>query len=256
MMGSVRVAATSWRLAWLSELSHRTNFLVQMLFMVINDLTWVVFWVIVFSHRELIRGWERADVFVLFAVITAVYGVGLGLFHGVRRLGERIRRGELDPFLAQPRPVLVRVLFGRIHPPLLGDLAFGPMIFLCSGLAGDPVAWLRYVLVVLAASAILLAFILVIESTAFWMAAGSEFANVAFTAMTVLASYPASIFSGFVKLILFTAIPAAFVGSVPAEIVIEPSVGLMLALVAAALVSWAVAVATFQSGLRRYLRTS
>ena len=162
-----------------------------MLFMVINDLTWVVFWVIVFSHRESIRGWERADVFVLFAVITAVYGVGLGLFHGVRRLGERIRRGELDPFLAQPRPVLVRVLFGRIHPPLLGDLAFGPMIFLCSGLAGDPVAWLRYVARrARCFAAILLAFILVIESTAFWMAAGSEFADVAFTAITVLAIVP------------------------------------------------------------------
>lgn len=256
MIGTLRVAATSWRLAWLSQLAHRASFFTQVLMMVLNDLSWVVFWILVFNHRDSIRGWERSDVFVLFAVIVSVYGIGIGLFYGARRLGERVRRGELDPLLAQPRPVLIRILFAKVHPPLLGDLVFGPVLFLFSGLAGDPLAWLRFALVVLAAAGILSAFIVMTEFSAFWLSDGSEFAGVAFTAVTVLASYPASIYSGFVKLLVFTAIPAAFIGTVPAEIILDPGPRLVLGLVTALAVSWSLAITIFQLGLRRYMRAS
>ncbi|MCW2928659.1 MAG: putative transporter, permease protein [Thermoleophilia bacterium] len=246
-------ALLQWQLAWRAEVGRRASFLLQLLFMCINDLAWVVFWLLVFSHRDAIRGWDRAEVLVLFAIVTFTYGIGIGMFYGVRRLGERIRRRELDPWLAQPQPIVLRVLFSRIHPPLLGDLVFGPVLFALAG-SNTPGAWLRYIGVALLASAIITAFLLATESLTFWLDTGSEFAGVAFTAITVLSTYPASIYSGVVKLVVFTIVPAAFIGSVPAEVVLDPSARLVGMLVLAAVASWVVALSVFHLGVRRYLR--
>ncbi len=254
MIGALQVAFTSWRLAWLSEISRRISFFVQMLFMCINDAVWVVFWLLVFSHRESIRGWERDEVLVLFSIVTATYGVGLGMFYGVRRLGDRIRARDLDPYLAQPRPVVLRVLFSRIHPPVLGDLVFGPVLFTIATGGDDLGQWLRYGAVVLLAASVVVAFILTWECVAFWSESGGEIAGVAFTAITVLSTYPAAIYAGFVKVIVFTVVPAVFIGSVPAELVLDPSARLLAMLCGAALACWVVALAVFHLGLRRHLR--
>ena len=254
MTGVVALALDSWRLAWQSELSRRASFFAQLVLMVLNDLVWIVFWLLVFSHRESIRGWERDEVLVLYAIIATAYGLGLGLFYGPRRLGDRIRRRDLDPYLVQPRPVVLRVLFEKIHPPMLGDLAFGPLLFALAGPASIG-AWLRFALVAVLAGSIVVAFVVAWESIAFWVEAGGEVATVAFTAMTVLSTYPAAIYAGMVKLVVFTVIPAAFIGSIPAELVLEPSWTLLGALAGAACVAWAVALTTFHAGLRRYMRS-
>lgn len=256
MIGTLQVALTSWRLAWLSEISRRISFFVQMLFMCINDAVWVVFWLLVFSHKESIRGWERDEVLVLFAIVTATYGTGIGLFYGVRRLGDRIRDRDLDPYLAQPSPVVVRVLFSKVHPPLLGDLAFGPILFTIATGGADALQWLRYLLVVCLAASIVVAFILTWESVAFWAENGSEIAGVAFTAITVLSTYPSAIYAGVVKVIVFTVVPAVFIGSVPAEIVLDPSWQQLTMLCGAALAAWAIALGVFHAGLRRHLRAA
>ena len=252
-MSTIGVALTCWQLAWMSQLGRRLSFLLQMLFMVLNDSIWVVFWLLVFSHKESIRGWERDEVLVLFSIITFTYGIGIGLFYGVRRLGRRIQDRDLDPWLAQPRPVLVRVLFGKVHPPLLGDLAFGPILFVIAG-ASSFETWPRYVAVALLAASIVVAFNVAWESAAFWSETGNEVAGVAFTAITVLSTYPAAIYTGVVKLVVFTVVPAAFIGSVPAEVVLDPSPRLVAGLVAAAITSWVVALGVWHLGMRRYLR--
>lgn len=253
MRGTVMVAMESWRLAWMGELAQRASFWIQLVLMVINDLVWIVFWLLVFSHRESIRGWERDEVLVLYAIIATSFGMGVGLFYGIRRMGDRIRRRELDPYLVQPRPVVVRVMFEKIHPPMLGDIAFGPALFAIAG-PGTVEAWVRYGVVSVVAAAIVVAFVLAWESLSFWLDSGREVAGVAFTSMIVLATYPAAIYSGVVKLVVFTALPAAFIGSVPAEVVLHPSWRQLFELLLAAGAFWVVALTMFHAGLRRHLR--
>ncbi|MBE3589907.1 MAG: hypothetical protein IMW98_03660 [Firmicutes bacterium] len=44
-----------------------------------------------------------------------------------------ITQGRLDDYLAMPRDVLLHTLVSRIHPANVGDLLFGPAVFLLFG---------------------------------------------------------------------------------------------------------------------------
>ncbi len=64
--------------------------------------------------------------------------------------------------------------------------------------------------------------------------------------------YPITLFDGTAKLLLFTLIPAAFIGAVPAAFVRAFSWSTLLQLMAASLAFMSLAGVVFHRGLRRY----
>ncbi|MCA9926468.1 MAG: ABC-2 family transporter protein, partial [Anaerolineales bacterium] len=66
------------------------------------------------------------------------------------------------------------------------------------------------------------------------------------------ATYPNALFTGMARVILYTVIPAGFVGAVPVQMIQTHSGELLLVLLGAAVVLWVIAVAVFYTGLRRY----
>jgi ABC-2 type transport system permease protein len=70
--------------------------------------------------------------------------------------------------------------------------------------------------------------------------------------MITFGIYPITLFDNYAKLILFTVIPAAFVGAVPAEFIRSFTWQSLLELVAGAVVFLLLAVSIFRLGLRRY----
>tara|TARA_B100001123_G_scaffold280134_1_gene312094 strand:- start:493 stop:744 length:252 start_codon:yes stop_codon:yes gene_type:complete len=71
-------------------------------------------------------------------------------------------------------------------------------------------------------------------------------------AVIIFALYPLHLFDGTAKLLLFTVIPAAFVGAVPAEFVTEFTWRNFLMLLGATLGFCFLAYAALHLGLRRY----
>jgi ABC-2 type transport system permease protein len=64
--------------------------------------------------------------------------------------------------------------------------------------------------------------------------------------------YPEPLFGGPMRLLLFTLVPAGFVGYLPARVVRTPSLPVMAELVVAAAAYCAIASWVFQRGLRSY----
>jgi viologen exporter family transport system permease protein len=64
--------------------------------------------------------------------------------------------------------------------------------------------------------------------------------------------YPEPLFGGVLRLVLFTLIPAAWVGYVPADLARHASASQLLLLASAAAGYLAFAAVMFQRGLRRY----
>lgn len=222
----------------------------QMLVMAINDLVWVVFWVLFFRRVGTLRGWNIDRLLLLQAVLTTSGGIVLGLLANARRIGVMAVEGELDAVLSLPVPPLSYLLLRRIEPVNLGDLAFGLTLF---AVAGSPTIGRTavFVAVVAGASLLITGFLILTGSLAFFVGR-SEAGELGFHTIVLLGSYPVDVFGGVAKVVLFTVVPAAFVSSVPARLIDSFDVSRAAELAGVAGVFAFAGWATFTLGLRRY----
>src|SRR5215471_12696325 len=116
-----------------ATLALRGAFVVQVVFMVLNNLTFFVFWWALMGHVTTLRGWRIGDIQLLFGIVAAAFGLAVTLAGGVRHLGRFIEDGELDTMLTQPKPVLLYAVGSRAQPSGFGDLTFGLIFIALSG---------------------------------------------------------------------------------------------------------------------------
>ncbi len=230
--------------------ANRASLGAQMAVMAVNDLVWVVFWVLFFRRVGDVRGWDGNRILLLLAVLTTAGGITLGLLANARRVGTMAVEGELDAVLSLPVPPLAYLLLRRIEPTNLGDIAFGIILF---AIAGTPTIERTtvFVGVVIAAATLMTGFLVLTGSLSFF-AGRSEGGELGFHAILLLGSYPVDVFAGMAKVVLYTIVPAAFVSTVPARLIDSFDAGQAIWL---AVISTAFAFAgwlTFTLGLRRY----
>jgi ABC-2 type transport system permease protein len=232
-------------------LANRSSFWFQVGLMVANDITWIVFWVLFFDRVGHIRGWAVQDVIVLFSILLTTAGVVLGVFANSRRIGMLAADGSLDETLVLPVAPLSHILTSRVDAANIGDLLFGPVLFAVAG-HPTPQRTVMYLLGSVAGSVVLIGFLVACGALTLFVGGRGEQADLGFNAILIFASYPLDLFGGATKVLLFTAVPAAFVTGVPARLVRSFDLGeaLLLPAVAAlfALLGWSL----FQLGLRRY----
>jgi ABC-2 type transport system permease protein len=245
------LALATLRTAFLEAWSNRRGFWFQVSVMVTNDLAWVVFWVLFFHKVGSLRGWDTHRVLLLFAILTTVSGIAMGLLGNARRLGELISTGALDAALALPMSPLAHLLTRRVDTALLGDLAFGPVLFV---VAGDPTPERAAVFVFGSAcgAAVLVGFLVALGSLTLLVGGRGEQSDLGFQAILIFASYPIDVFGGATKLFLFTAVPAAFVTGLPTSLVDRFRWPVAAGAAGAAAFFVLLAIAVFRIGLRRY----
>jgi len=234
-----------------AALALRGAFVMQALFMVLNNFTFFVFWWVLMRRTPTLRGWRLADIQVLFGVVAAGYGLTVTLAGGVRYLGQAIEDGALDTLLTQPKPVLLHALGLRLQPSGFGDVLSGLVFILWSG----QVSWRTAPAVALAIAASALACAacgIVFFSLAFWVGRVETAARQLWELLLTFSLYPEPLFGGALRLALFTVLPAGFVGYLPASVVREPSIQNMSMLATGAVLYFTLAVLVFDAGLRRY----
>ena len=100
--------------------------------------------------------------------------------------------------------------------------------------------------------AVFLGFMVLVQSLAFWMGHAGLVGSQAMNAVISFALYPIDLVDGTAKLVLFTVLPAAFMGAVPAEFVRSFTWQGLAQLTGASLVFLGLGVMAFHRGLRRY----
>jgi viologen exporter family transport system permease protein len=234
-----------------SAMALRGAFLMQALFMALNNFTFFVFWWALMRHVTTLRGWSLGDIQLLFGVVAAAVGLTVSLAGGVRHLGRFIDEGNLDTLLTQPKSVLVYAIGLRSQPAGFGDFVSGVIFIVWS----RQVSWHQIPLVVAAvvASAIVFAACgIVFFSLAFWLGKVESVATQLWDLLITFSLYPEPLFGGTLRLLLFTVLPAGFVGYLPARILHEPSAVNVLILLTGAIAYLGLAMLVFDRGLRRY----
>jgi ABC-2 type transport system permease protein len=249
--GTLRFARALLAMNLRSSLALRGAFWLQASFMALNNAAFFSVWWLLFERFPEIGGWRLLDVLTLFGVVASGYGASIVGAGGVRDLGRAIREGELDSCLVQPKPVLLHQIASHTIASGWGDMASGAVML---GLAGalEPASLAATGLAVASSACVFTASGVLLQSLSFWIEGMETFARQISEFTLVFSTYPRPLFSGGVSVLLYTVVPAGFVGFLPAELVRAPSLALAVAALAASL-GWAgLAIFVFERGLARY----
>jgi ABC-2 type transport system permease protein len=240
-----------WKTNLASAMEYRTNFISQVVGMLINDGIYFVFWLVFFDRFKVVRGWGMEDMVLLFSIITTGYGLAFVGFGNAQTLADLIAQGRLDYYLALPRDVLLHVLASRSSLSAWGDLTFGLLAYLFTGRFA-PLEIALWLIASVSSSAVLVGSFTLFGCLSFWLGNASALAMQAQNAILTLAMYPRDIFEGAVRFIMLTLIPAAFVGAIPLDIVRRLDWAALTGLLAFAIAITVLMRIVFYMGLRRY----
>jgi ABC-2 type transport system permease protein len=250
-MKTVRLVTGYLRHNLMSAMAYRGAFILQVIGMMLNNSMLLFFWWILFTQLPTLRGWDLSQVMTLYGVLAFGYGLANIVCGNSFLVARLIVRGDLDYYLALPADPLIHLLVSRMSLSAWGDAIFGLVVYLIAA----PGHWRNlplFLLLGLLAGLIFVAFSVLVSSLAFWIGNADSLAGQAINALVTFSIYPIEIFPGVVQWILYTLIPAAFVGSMPALLLSDFSWGRLSLVVAVAAGLTFLARFVFHLGLRRY----
>ena len=234
-----------------ASLALRGAFWLQVVLMIVNNVAFFAMWWILFSRYHEIGGWRLHDMMIVYGVVAPGYGLAVVFGAGARQLARAIVDGQLDSRLTQPKPVLLHAVASASTASGWGDVLTGLGMLALAGrldLANAPFIGFA----IASSAATFVASAVIFQSLAFWMGDVEQLARQLWELTLNFALYPQPLFAGGLSFVLYTLLPAAFVGFIPVEMVREPSLHACLYALGGAALSWAVALAVFSAGLRRY----
>jgi ABC-2 type transport system permease protein len=234
-----------------SSFALRASFWLQAAFMVANNALFFVFWLLFFARFEEVRGWRAGDVAALYGIVASGFGAAVVFAGGVRELAGRVTNGDLDGYLTLPKSPLLHLVASRTFASGWGDLASGAVFIATSGLLSPSGLPLALVAVALSATMFVATGVLLHSST-FWLGRTETVARQAWEFMITFSIYPRPLFGGVIKIVLFTLIPAGFIGYLPLELLRNFRWSGLAAAIGGAAAYSALAVWVFAAGLRRY----
>ena len=249
--GTTRFAVALLSTSVRAAMAERGAFVMRALLMAVNNGIFFTFWIVLLWRVPQIRGYELGDVAVLYGVVAVAHGLATFLAGGILYLARVIDDGELDALIAQPKPTLLYAIGLRSSPAGLGDIVSGLIMIALSGRVG--VAGIPIVIAAgVAGAVVLVATAVLLHSAAFWLGRTETASRQLYEVTLLFSLYPDTLFTGPLRWMLFTLIPAGFVGYLPAELIRAPSALTAAALVLGVTAYSAVAAWVFQRGLRTY----
>ena len=234
-----------------ATMEYRSSFLIQVFGMFLNNASFAFFWWLLFDKVGSIGGYGFEDVMLLWAYASSGFGLCFIIFGNARRIIDIILKGELDTYLLQPKDVLLNVIASKKDVSAWGELVYGLTLFIFLK-CFNPFVLLLFVVFTITAACLYAAVLITFNALAFFFGNVSSLAGLAFEFLITLSIYPASIFDGVIKLVLFTVIPSGFASLLPVEVVRNFNLWQALAVIAAALVWSAIAYSVFRTGLKKY----
>lgn len=246
-----RLAGVYTRLNLNAQLEYRGGFAAQVVAMFVNNCVWVVFWGLFFTRFPVLRGWDVRDVITIWALAASGYGLAHAVYGNALHLANLIAQGQLDVWMLYPRALLPHLLLGRMSATAWGDALFGYTVYIAL-VRPDFGRLLLFVALSLSAAVLFVGFSVLSGSLGFFLGNSATLTEQWRMAMITLSTYPATLFGGTVKLLLYTLVPAAFVTYLPIVALRDLSLVDAALTVAGSFAFLLLSAAVFYTGLRRY----
>ena len=246
----LRITLLSIKYALMRELLNKTTFITNVIFMILNNASFIIQWVVVFSIKEDVGGYTLKQVLLLWGLAAMTYGVSHFFFKKSFSLAYTINNGKLDSFLVQPKNVLLSVITTDVEPSAIGDILYGYIILFIYGFTFT--RFILYTLFGILGGLTLTAVSVILNSLSFWFKKTDVIAETGNNLMTNFATYPDGIFKGAVKLLLYTIVPVGFVNYIPIQIIVEFNWYKLLIVIIFTLTIVLLSFLVFYRGLKHY----
>jgi ABC-2 type transport system permease protein len=233
--------------------ANRTSFLIELIGMAINDGFILLMWFMFFAGFRSVGGWRFADLALLIGIVAMTVGTTGVFTGGYRNMAFFVLRGDVDVLLTQPKPVLPRLLVSESTASAWGDVLFGSVLI--SGVARLKAHDLpELALALIVSLTIYLSTGVLFASLVFWTRGARSFSRELLDILILFATYPGSIWSGPMKLLVYTIFPAEFMVLMPVAFLRAPTLIDATIMIAAVGTYGGLALVVFNAGLRRYRR--
>ncbi|PEZ39108.1 hypothetical protein CN345_09270 [Bacillus thuringiensis] len=234
-----------------SNMEYRFNFILQIIFMNINNFMYIIFWLLFFDKFENLNGWTMSDMYILFSVVSTGFALAMIFFGNAPRLANLISMGKLDSYLLLPRNVFLHILCSRMSLRAVGDLTFGILILIVGGIH-DFTSIIIWMICSILVAVIFVAFYALLGSLAFWLGKANVIQEQAGNALMTFSMYPQTIYDNLTKFLMFTLIPAGFVGTLPVALMKNFNLTNFSYLVGFSILITCISIAMFHLGLKKY----
>lgn len=233
------------------EWKYKSSFFMQLIMMILNNLFFIIQWIIIFQLVDDIGGYGFNETMLLWAISAGGYGIAHAFFAGAWNIKDIIYEGKLDVYLTQPKNILINVCCSATDVSALGDITYA---FIVLAIIGAP--WYWYLLIIpsiIISGLVYVASYVVYISICFYIKHGDAVAKSVEGTLVKAGNYPPSIFNTVVKGLFLTLIPTFFYAFVPVQyFFLEPNIWWILGAIGVTSIWVTLAFVTFKKGLKKY----
>ena len=201
------------------QLQYRLSFALDCLSDLVTQGAELVAIVVLFAHVDAVGGFDRQEVLLVYALAAVGFGLADLVVGQVGTLPGHVRTGTFDVLLMRPISALWQIATSDLQLRRVGRLIVG-LGTLCLVLATVDIDWTvaRVLLVLttpLAGATIIGSVWIISTATSFWFVDTQEVTVATTHGTNLFASYPLTVFSGWLRTLMAFVIPSAFVSYYP-----------------------------------------
>ena len=248
----LKVFSRYFRLNLASQFEYRTSFLVNVLGMILSNVSFIFFWWLAFDVAgDQVAGNSFEDVMFLWAVTSSGFGISHILFSNIHQLSRLIMTGELDTYLLQPIPVLFNIMVSGTLVTAYGDFFYG-IILLAIVWGFSAKVWFIFILAVIVSALVITAVNIIAHSLTFYLGNSNMITGKALEFIVTFSVYPEGIFKGFIRTVMFSILPAAFVAHLPLRLVNDFDLRTLFIWLLASVFYFMLSCFFFKQGIKKY----
>ena len=246
----IKVMMLSLKYALMREMLNKVTFLSNIIFMLLNNVSFIIQWVILYSVKDNVGGYTFNQVLILWGMAAGTFGFAHFFFKKAFYLSDTITNGKLDSYLVQPKNVLISCITSEVSPSALGDLIYGCIMIVLSGITINK-AFL-FILFVILGGIVIVDIAVILGSLSFYISRSDIIADTGNSFMIYFATYPDGIFKGITKIILFTIIPIGITTYIPVWVLTKFNLFYLITVIVFTMFITLFAFTIFYKGLKRY----
>ncbi len=250
----LKLMFVSVRYALMREMLNKVTFFSNIIFMILNNASFIIQWVILYSIKDNVGGYSFKQVMLLWALASFSFGISHFFFKRAYNLSSTIMNGSLDNYLVQPKNVLLSAISSDVDVSALGDIIYGLIVYFVCGFSID--TFILFIVFGITSSLLITSIAVILGSLSFWFTKSEGFADRINNTITNFATYPEGIFRGVIKIILYTIIPLGIISYIPIQVLSRFDLTSFLIVIGGCLFFIILAFIVFNRGLKRYSSTN